>query len=217
MSLSKSRAKYQEDVDQFEALALQHRLRVNSTLIKELVKYRDLVVDWNDRVRLVSRSDGSRVLRRHVFESLLLVRHLEADCSRLADIGTGGGFPGVPLCLAEERLTVSLIESARMKTLFLKEVAKALSPNRIEVIHDRAEQVAQTRGGTFDVVTSRAVGSLEHVWNLAKPLLKPQGYLLAPKGPGEAEADLGPLGIEFKEEHVELEDRTMTIVTVRKQ
>lgn len=183
-----------------------------------LVRYRDLVVAWNDRVRLVSRSDGDRVLSKHVLESLLLLKHIPEDTERLADIGSGGGFPGIPIQVLRPDLRVSLIESARMKTLFLKEAVKQLGLDRTEVLHERAEDVAKRDQEAFDVVTSRAVADLGRVWSLAAPLLKTGGLMVSLKGPGEAEAELTRADVDFDfMEHVEsVGDRQVAVVAVRK-
>ena len=145
----------------------------------------------------------------------MILKHIERDATRLVDIGTGGGLPGIPLHIARPNLRVSLIESARMKALFLNEVVRSMSLDQVEVVHDRAESFA-TRRGTFDVATSRAVASLDRVWELAEPLLKPQGTLISLKGPGEAEGELGALGIEFSEHLIQMEDRILAVVVVRK-
>ena len=156
-------------------------------------------------------------MTRHIFESLVVLRYLEVDQNRIADLGSGGGLPGIPIKLASPLLGVSLIESARMKTLFLKEVVRSMSLSSIEVLHARAESVALTRSGTFDVVTARAVARLDRVWELAEPLLKPQGSLIALKGPGEAEKDLAGSKVEFTEHIVEAGDRAFAVVVVRKR
>ena len=204
------------DLDAFKARCADHGIDLDVRVIEKLRAYRDLLADWNDRVRLVSRSDRDRIMTRHIFESLVVLRYIEREQTRLADLGSGGGLPGVPLKLAQASLDVSLIESARMKTLFLKEVVRSMNLSGIEVLHDRAESVAQTRSGTFDVVTARAVSRLDRVWDLAKPLLKPQGTLLALKGPGEAAQDLKGLGLDYAEHIVEAGDRTFAVVVLRK-
>ena len=176
-----------------------------------------MLVLWNERVSLVSKSDTPRFLCRHVFESLTILQSIRPDETRLADIGTGAGLPGIPIGLVEPKLSVSLIESARMKTLFLKAAVKSLILPNVEVIHDRVENVWEHSSGVFDIVTARAVGRLDHLWELAEPLLKPQGRLVALKGPGEAEEDLGALGVKFTESLLETGDRTLAIVTVQKK
>lgn len=214
--MNRKRLDQKQDLELFRSNVKTHNLRLNDRTIDRLTVYRDLMISWNDRVRLVSRSDGSRIMSRHVLESMMILKHIEPDATRLVDIGTGGGLPGIPLHIARPDLRVSLIESARMKALFLNEVVRTMSLDQVEVIHDRAESFSMYRRGTFDVATSRAVSSLDRVWELAEPLLKPQGTMISLKGPGEAEGELGSLGIEFLEHLVELEDRILAVVVVRK-
>ena len=214
--MNRRRHDQEQDLELFRSKVNAYNLRLDEWTIGRLTFYRDLMVSWNDRVRLVSRADSSRILSRHVLESMMILEHIEPDVTSLVDIGTGGGLPGIPLHLARPDMRVSLIESARMKALFLNEVVRSMSLGQVEVVHDRAESFSAYRGGTFDVATSRAVASLDRVWELAEPLLKPQGALISLKGPGEAEGDLGPLGIEFSEHLIEMEKRTLAVVVVRK-
>ena len=205
------------DLETFRTRCAEQSINLDEQTIEKLTIYRDLLVSWNDRVRLLSRSDRDRIMTRHIFESLVVLRYLGPNQSRIADLGSGGGLPGVPINLANPQLGVSLIESARMKTLFLKEVVRSMSLSNIEVLHDRAESVALTRSGTFDIVTARAVSRLDRVWELAEPLLKPQGSLIALKGPGEAKEDLTGSKVEFTEHIVEAGDRIFAVVVVTKR
>ena len=205
------------DEGSFREGLVEHRINLSEGVISGLLTFRDQILSWNERVRLVSRRDGIKVLSRHVLESLLLVKHVEPDVSRLADVGSGGGFPGIPIGIARPHIDVSLIESARMKTLFLKDAVVTLGLYQAEVLHARAEEVARSKGGVFDVVTTRAVGPLDTMWDLAEPLLKHQGILVALKGPGEAEEELAPTGVAFKEHLVRMSDRTIGVVIVRKE
>ena len=210
------KSKQDQDQARFQTMCAEHSILLDKHELTKLGKYRDLLISWNERVRLVSKSDSARFLSRHVFESLLCLGSLQPDDTRLVDVGTGGGLPGIPLGIVRPNLSVTLIESARMKTLFLKEAVSSLSLPNVEVIHDRVENVLGDRGGTFDIVTARAVASLGHVWELAVPLLRPQGYLVSLKGPGEAEDDLGPLGIAFEETLLDAWDRVVAIVKIQK-
>ena len=105
--MSLSRQQQDDDACLFDALTDKHGITLSQATTRQLLAYRDLVVSWNDRVRLVSRADTGRILSRHVFESLLLSTHIPADTLRLADIGSGGGFPGIPVCLAIDQLQVT--------------------------------------------------------------------------------------------------------------
>ena len=203
------------DLERFQDLCQAAEIGLTPTVIEGLVAYRDLMRAWNVRVRLVSRSNGSRILERHVYESLLLARFLPASATRLVDIGTGGGLPGIPLKIFRPDLQVVLLDSTRMKTLFLREVIRTLSLKGIEVVHDRAERAVSSIGGTFDLATSRAVATLDRVWAFAQPLLRADGSMLSLKGPGEAEKELSGAGLDFKEHVFESKYRRVSVVCIK--
>ncbi|MCG8604215.1 16S rRNA (guanine(527)-N(7))-methyltransferase RsmG, partial [bacterium] len=133
----------------------------------------------------------TRILERHFLESAVLVRlDLSSRC-RCLDLGTGGGFPGVPLKIMNNKIHLTLLDSRRVKSLFLRKVVRILSFSGIEVVCDRAEVSARQPelAGKYDVVLARAVTDLVRLYGLAHPFLKSQGRLIAIKGSSlEAEA-----------------------------
>ena len=204
------------DLQRLIELSSQHEIKLDPIMLNLLSAYRDTIVRWNSRVRIVSRQDTNRVLSKHVFESLLLAKHLPGKEGRLADIAAGGGFPGIPTRILRPDLEVTLIEAARMKCLFLKDAVSSVGLQGCDVVHTRAEAHAEENAATFDITTSRAVATLDKVWSLACPFLKQGGTHLALKGPGEAEAELSPNGIEYEETKVDVESRSLAIVTIVK-
>jgi len=204
------------DLNRLLELIEQHNLVCPPDSVLALQTYRDTIAKWNDRVRIVSRQDTSRVLSKHVFESLLLASHIEGNPARLADIGSGGGFPGIPVQATRRDIKVTLVEAARMKCLFLKDAVKAIGLAGSEVVHERAEAFGKENPGLFDVTTSRAVGSLDVVWTLASPMLRDGGVHLALKGPGEAGAELADSGVPFDETVVQVENRSVGIIRITK-
>lgn len=148
-------------------------------------QYIELVLDWNKRTNLISRKDESHIVENHLFESLaclLSVKFLPSQ--RIVDVGSGAGFPAIPLAIMCPENHFLLIESKRMKMLFLKEVIFQLNLKNADVIGERIEHIASMTDyrEKFDVVTSRAVASLAIVYQWAKDLIKPGGYYLAWKG-----------------------------------
>jgi len=129
-----------------------------------------LLVKWNKALNLTRIEDRAEAMERHYGESLFLAEHLPKGSLRIADIGSGGGFPGFPVAVCRPECSVTLIESHQRKAVFLKEAARGL-PN-VRVLAKRAEDV----GEGFDIAISRAV-SYE---DLEKPLqiLAPVAYLL---------------------------------------
>lgn len=156
--------------------------------IGQFREYERLLSEWSGRVRLVSTGDRERLRQRHFLDCLAAGPYLMAG-QRLLDLGSGAGLPGVVLHIAVPGIRTALVESARMKALFLREVKARLGLVQLEVFHGRAESTEALRlyGRGMDRVTVRAVGALDAVWQLSEPLLRPGGRMLAFKGEGEAD------------------------------
>lgn len=146
-------------------------------------RYHDAIQDWSRRVRLVSKGDRHQIWSRHFLDSLAPLRLIPPGADIL-DLGSGAGFPGVPLKLCLPSCSLVLLESARMKSLFLLQLVERLDLKNTEVVHARAEQVE--RPSQADVVVVRAVASLDRVWDLGKRFLREGGVVIAHKGPEES-------------------------------
>ncbi len=143
-----------------------------------------LVRELNEQINLVSRADVDTVLLQSLWESLAPARDLSWHSGgHILDLGTGGGFPGIPLAILLPGTQFTLMDSRRAKTLALRNVVDELKLKNVEVVHDRAETYSQHVGHTFDTVVVRAVGMLKEVAPWAASLLRDKGTLLAWKGP----------------------------------
>lgn len=151
-----------------------------------------LLIAWNEAINLTAIRDPSEIARLHVLDGLSGVAVLRARrADRLLDLGSGGGFPGVPLAVALDAEAL-LVDSTGKKVAFLQTVADAIPATRLAARHARAEELA---GGddreAWPVVTARAVASLADLVELAFPLLKPDGVLVAWKR-GAFDDELAP-------------------------
>ena len=153
-----------------------------------LHRYLDLLLAANQKMNL-TRIDSRRAAEvGHIADALTLLPLLPREAHRLADIGSGGGVPGIPLAIARPDVTVMLIESTQKKAAFLKEAAAELGLGNVSVSSWRAEDVGNSNSReTFDVVAARAVGPMDFLVEWALPLAKKGGKLLAMKGPRIAE------------------------------
>ncbi len=142
--------------------------------------YMYLLQEWSKKMNLTSITLDKEVYIKHFYDSLLLSKFVNKN-ETLADIGTGAGFPGVPLKIAEKELIVDLIEPTTKRCIFLSEVIKSLSLTNINVINKRSEELPDKKE-TYDIVTSRAVASLIILLELSIPLLKVNGRMYALKG-----------------------------------
>ena len=150
--------------------------------VDALARYLELLVDWSNRVNLVSRRELPALVEKHLLPSLapLLsdrLRDRADDPIRVLDIGSGGGFPGVVIATVRPRWSVVLVESSRRKTLFLEAAGKSL-PN-VQVCRKRVERLVDdpAHQGVYALVTARAVAPAQAMWPLARPLLAPDGEL----------------------------------------
>jgi 16S rRNA (guanine527-N7)-methyltransferase len=165
-------------------------LSIPEDTLTRFIRYADLIRDWNRRMNLVSRQDVDRILSRHVFDSLCLLSTVSIPSrDRVLDLGSGAGFPGIPMALVRPDLHIILVESKRKKVLFLQKALSELSLSNTTVILGRIEEIVATLP-TVDVVVSRAVADLATLIGWICPLFSSgRGRLLAIKGP-EAEEEI---------------------------
>jgi 16S rRNA (guanine527-N7)-methyltransferase len=159
--------------------------------LEHISTYVDLLLRWNSRINLTAIRNEEEIVTRHFGESLFLARHLfpdvqapghlpltTGDLTRVLDIGSGAGFPGLPLKLWAPQIQLTLIESNHKKAAFLREVTRALTLTDINVITDRAEVLAASpEFPRSEIVTLRAVESFETILPQAVALLRPRGTL----------------------------------------
>jgi 16S rRNA (guanine527-N7)-methyltransferase len=134
--------------------------------------YVHLLLRWNERVSLTTVTNPEEMVRFHFGESIYAVASGVVKDGRLADVGSGGGFPGIPLSLIRKNLEVTLIEPNLKKSVFLLEVKRELKLENVNVARTRMEVF---EGGSFDLVTSRALGKFDELLTFAEARLKPSG------------------------------------------
>ena len=161
--------------------------------LAQFARYTELLQAGNRRANLTSITDPAEVQVRHYLDSLtaLLASPEWPDGTRVVDIGSGAGFPGVPLKIVFPSIRLTLAESVGKKTAFLQELVSELALEDTEVLTIRAEELGRAEGyrGQFDIVLARGVASMPALVEYALPLCKGHGHLLAWKGSdGPAEA-----------------------------
>lgn len=136
-----------------ELLARELRpwLTLSGDQVSRLYRHYELLQRWNQRINLTSIEPGPQMVLRHYCESLFFGANLPGEAAAVVDVGSGAGFPGVPIAVLKPNWRVSLVESNQRKAVFLREVTRGL--NNVSVLSVRAEQIS----GTFDWVVSRAV------------------------------------------------------------
>jgi 16S rRNA (guanine527-N7)-methyltransferase len=178
-----------------EILTLLHPYLLPATQLPpeiptQLSQYLDLLLKWNARTNLTAIRDPHEIVRRHFGESLFAAQHL-GPCTTLMDLGSGAGFPGLPISLLHPTTAVTLAESQNKKSTFLREVVRTLDLKNVEVWSDRAESLPQTR--QFHTVALRAVDNMPAALVAAQPRVTQQILILAGAPPTlSAEFSLQP-------------------------
>jgi 16S rRNA (guanine527-N7)-methyltransferase len=159
----------------------------------QFTHYVRLLLEWNQRLDLISPKDEARIAERHLLESLavLSVWRFIVGTSVL-DLGSGGGFPGIPMKIMCPDLVMTLLESRQRKWLFLNSTKRYLGLENCYALCDRVENLAKSPERQFEVIISRAVADLRKLWRWSRPLLVSGGVLLAMKG-GDLEEELKAL------------------------
>lgn len=159
------------------------------TVCRDLLRLRDELLRWNARVNLTAITDPREALEKHLVDSLTILDEID-PAGHLLDLGSGGGFPGLPLRLACPDLRVLSVDAVAKKIAFQRHAVRLLGLGGFTPWHGRAERLPADEdfAGGFDRVVSRAFASLEQFARLALPCLAPEGRMVAMKGPeGPAE------------------------------
>jgi len=148
----------------------------------KFVRYLEILKAWNTHINLTALKDDDEIAVSHFLDSLSAARFVNG-AERLLDIGSGAGFPGIPLKIAMPELEVTLIESAHKKTVFMNEVIRELGLTGIRAVWGRAEDAANgVERAAFPRVISRAVSGVKEILALSEPYLSPGGSIILMRG-----------------------------------
>lgn len=169
-------------------MKLEEYVDLNSEKIDKFNKYMELVLDWNNKINLTAIKNEDEFVLKHFIDSLT-VKDLIKDDSKVIDVGTGAGFPGIPLKIYNDSLNITLLDSLNKRVNFLDLVIKELNLNNISAIHGRAEDIAHLSDyrENFDVAISRAVAQLNVLVEYLLPFIKVGGICICMKGPNASE------------------------------
>ncbi len=148
-------------------------------MVSQFDSYLDLLVKWNQKINLTSEKSSQDILLRHIFDSLQYATFISSQ-DEIVDIGSGAGFPGIPLKIIYPELVATLIESQRKRCSFLETVISQLELTAIQVINDRAEKTSPKR--LVEAVILRGVSDIKSCLELATPFLGEGGKVVLKKG-----------------------------------
>jgi 16S rRNA (guanine527-N7)-methyltransferase len=160
--------------------------------VERLAYFAELVSEKNDSINLISRRDIDAIIEKHIFLSAYITKYIPEKCTNFLDIGTGGGFPGIPISILRPDLRGVLVDSTKKKIDAVKEFIDKLKLGNCVAENDRVEspEFISKYSNTFDLVISRATVPLIILFRYSLPLIKEKAYLMALKG--------GSLDEEFK-------------------
>ena len=151
--------------------------------IEKFYQYMKLLLEWNEKINLTAITDESEIIRKHFIDSLTISKLIKED-TNVVDVGTGAGFPGMPLAITK-KVKVTLVDSLNKRINFLNIVKESIELDNVNTVHGRAEEVGQNEKyrEKFDYAVSRAVAPINVLLEYMLPLVKVGGYCLCMKGP----------------------------------
>lgn len=161
---------------------------------QQFQRYFELLVEWNEKMNLTGITEQKEVYIKHFYDSLSALdapewKKCRDNHGRVIDVGTGAGFPGLPLAIVSPKIPFVLCDALNKRVSFLREVVRELDLQNVEVIHARSEDLSKdsTYRNRFDIVVSRAVARLNVLLELTSPFARVGGHVVAYKGPGVIE------------------------------
>lgn len=177
--------------DRLRRLAASVGADLDTQALERFALYERLLIEWNQKMNLTAITDPDGILVKHFADSLTVLPYLPAGSFSLIDVGTGAGFPGVPLAVCRPDLRLTLLDSLNKRLVFLKELCAVLDIP-VTLVHARAEEGgrrAELREG-FDLAVARAVAAMPVLCEYCLPFVRPGGRFVAMKGPdGSREAE----------------------------
>ncbi len=174
----------------------ENGIKVTDEMMDKFSRYMEEILDWNEKVNLTAIKDREEFVQKHFTDSILCAGRKEIlEAKEIIDVGTGAGFPGVPLAIVFPDKHFVLMDSLNKRLKIIEEICAKLKIKNVEVKHARAEELGQNKDyrEKFDLCVSRAVANLATLSEYCLPLVKAGGYFFAYKGP-EAENEVSAAG-----------------------
>lgn len=158
-------------------------IKINDEQIKSFEKYMNLLLEWNEKINLTAITQPEEIKLKHFVDSLTVLKYINDD-DKVIDIGTGAGFPGIPLKIMNKNTKITLLDSLNKRINFLNIVIEKLDLSNIQAIHGRAEEIARNKlyREKYDVAVSRAVANLSTLTEYMLPFVKIGGKCICMKG-----------------------------------
>jgi 16S rRNA (guanine527-N7)-methyltransferase len=203
-------------------------INLNETQINQFLLYKKLLLEWNEKINLTAIIDENEIILKHFVDCLSIgAVYNIAPNTRIIDVGTGAGFPGVPIKIAYPEVNMTLLDSLNKRITFLDELSLQLGLENVNLVHARAEDGGQNKlyREKYDLCASRAVANLAVLAEYCLPFVAVTGHFVALKGPdveeelNESKVAIKKLGgeiIDVKKVKIPYSDINHSIVIIRK-
>lgn len=200
---------------------------LNDEQLEQFYKYMNLLIEWNEKINLTAITEPKEIITKHFIDSLTSIKYIK-EGETVVDVGTGAGFPGIPLAIANTSLNITLVDSLNKRINFLNDVINKTNLKKVEAIHSRAEEFGQNKQyrEKYDVAISRAVARLNILVEYLLPTVKVGGRCICMKGPDAiSEIEEAKKAIELLGGNIELvqefnlpdTDIKRTIIIIKKE
>lgn len=168
---------------ELKELAKEINIDLTEKQVNQFRTYKDEIIKWNEQVNLTAITEEREFLIKHFIDSLTIQKYVQPN-SKIIDVGTGAGFPGIPLKIVDSSLSVTLLDALNKRLKILNEIIKELALESIVTVHGRAEEVARNKNEreTYDYAVSRAVAPLNVLVEYLLPFIKVGGKCICMKG-----------------------------------
>lgn len=214
-------------LSQMEDKLLELKIRFSVEQLEQFFVYMNLLIEWNEKMNLTAITEPEEIVLKHFIDSVTILNKLD-NYAKIVDVGTGAGFPGIPLSIMNPTLKITLVDSLNKRLVFLQEVVNKLNLKNIEIVHARAEEFGQNKKyrESFDFATSRAVANLSTLSEYLIPLVKVNGKVISMKA-AEAQDEindakkaieiLGGKIEKIDEFNLPQSDIGRTVITIKKE
>jgi len=184
---------------QLTALNWENGFNPEVTKVERLAFFAELIAEKNEAVNLISRRDVDSIIENHIFISSFITKYIPEKCTNFLDIGTGGGFPGIPLAIMRPEMRGVLVDSIKKKADAVKEFVSKLKLGNVRVESDRVEspEFIERYSQSFDLVISRATVPLIILVRYSLPLIKEKAFIAAMKG-GDLDEEYQKTELKYK-------------------
>lgn len=184
--------------EELKIKAKQIEIELTKEQIEKYYNYMSLLLEWNEKINLTAIIEPREIILKHFVDSLTIAKYIKDD-EKLIDVGTGAGFPGIPLSIVKENTDIVLLDSLNKRINFLQEVKENLKLENIKTIHGRAEEFGKNKKERekYDIATSRAVAPLNILLEYLLPLVKVGGRAICMKGSNIEEVENAKNALEI--------------------